>query len=455
MSTELKKEILGQLILSPRLLEADFLGEQLFSSEDELKTFAGIKAIWEEMKPEAIDLGILAAKTGLTLFFLSGLTEGNYKPTAESFAWRIRELRRRQASERALRLAQAEGDRLVKTGEIEQARLDEIRAAFVEIDALDGKAFDPAAVLMPGTAIQVLQLEAEWAVEKLVPGRSITVLHSPGGLGKTWLALALGNAVSRGLPFLGLKTKRRPVCYIDYENPLPLLVERTRKLDIREVLFWHLSANPSPPRLDTSEYKFYRQLPAEALIIFDTLRASHSGDENSSQDMALVMGRLKELRELNHTILLIHHTGKASDKLYKGSTAISDLADHVLKLYQARKGSLEEVLDYGEPDPDASFVLATGKTRYEQFNLFLSFDASSGGFALAADPNIEALEAMADYISGPGFCKNQSEILGWARDNLGGGRKEKHLALLARGEREGRWKSRRGVKGARLYEPAS
>lgn len=457
MSTELKKEILGQLILSPRLIEADFLGEQLFTSGDELKTFAGIKAIWEEIKPETIDLGILAAKTGLSLSFLSGLTEGNYKPTAGSFAWRIRELRRRQASERALRLAQAEGEHLVKTGEIEQARLDEIRAAFVEIDALDGKAFDPAAVLMPGRSIQVLQLEAEWAVEKLVPARSITVLHSPGGLGKTWFSLALANAVSRGESFLGLKTKPGPVCYIDFENPLPLLVERTRKLDIRDVLFWHLSANPSPPRLDTSEYKFYRQLPAGALIIFDTLRAAHSGDENSSQDMALVMGRLKELRELNHSIFLIHHAGKANERLYKGSTAISDLADHVLKFYQSRRGKLEEILDYGEADPDASFVLATGKTRYEQFNLFLSFDAKSGGFSLAEDPNTDALEAVADFIkseTGAGRSLKQGDIVAWAKgEGIGPTMRAAFLALLNRGEREGRWASSKGFKGARYYDP--
>ena len=456
MSTELKREILGQLILSPRLLEADFLGEQLFSSEDELKTFAGIKAIWEEMKPETIDLGILAGKTGLTLFFLSGLTEGNYKPTAESFAWRIRELRRRQASERALRLAQAEGDRLVKTGEIDPARLDEIRAAFVDLDRLDGKAFDPAAVLMPGRAIQVLQLEAEWAVEKLVPARSITVLHSPGGLGKTWFSLALANAVSCGGPFLGLKTKLGPVCYIDFENPLPLLVERTRKLDIRDVLFWHLSANPSPPRLDTSEYKFYRQLPPGALIVFDGLRASHSGDENSSQDMALVMGRLKELRELNHPILLIHHAGKANEQIYKGSTAISDLADHVIKLYQARRGGTEEIFQSeGELDPNATFILTTGKTRYEQFHLHLMFDAAALAFCLAEDPNAEILRGLRGYIAGQGLGKNQTEIIAWGKDEFGGLRTEGFVALLKRGERDGLWTARRGFKGAKLYEPTS
>lgn len=450
---ELEREILGQLILAPQLLESsDSLEQRFFASDDGRKAFVGIAALWEELRPLSIDPGILATKTGLSPEFISGLINGNYRPTPENFAWRVRELNRRRTSERVLKLAEDEGRQLVKTGEVDPVKLAEIRAAFAEIDGLEGKAFDPAKVLMPGKALQVLQLETAWSVEKLVPARSITVLHSPGGLGKTWLALALGNAVSRGEPFLGLPTNERPVVYVDFENPLPLLVERTRRLDIRTVLFWHLSADVPPPRLDTAAYTLYRRLPAGALVIFDTLRAAHSGDENSSQDMALVMGRLKELRELGFDIFLIHHTSKANERIYKGSTAISDLADHVLKLYRARRGSLEEIQDDDEPDPDATYVLATGKTRFEPFHLHLAFNSDAGGFVPAEDPNLEALDALAGYIAGEGRGKNQNEIIGWAKDTLGGGRRANFITLLKLGEREGRWQSHRGLRGVKFYE---
>jgi hypothetical protein len=312
--------------------------------------------------------------------------------------------------------------------------------------------------LISGMTLQALELETSWAVQKLVPARSITVLHSPGGLGKTWFSLGLANAVSQGLPFLGLATKQRPVCYLDFENPLPLLIDRARKLNIREVLFWHLSASVPPPRLDTAEHRLYRRLPAGSLIVFDTLRAAHDGDENSSQDMALIMGRLKELRELGFDIFLLHHNPKANERLYKGSTAISDLADHVIKLYRTRKGSLEEIQDEGEPDPDATFVLATGKTRFEPFHLYLTFNPEAGGFSVAEDPNLEALEALAGYIAGPGRGLNQTDVIEWAKDSLGGGRKENFVSLLKRGEREGRWRSRKvqGTRGMkRIYEPTN
>jgi len=457
VSSALEREILGQLILRPSLFEScDHLGPSLFSSPDSRKAYEALTEIWEEMRPEEVDRGVLAQKAGLGAAFVASLVEGNFRPDPATFIWRVRQLRRKRISERILKLAQDEGQLLVKIGEIDSAKIQEILASARELEGLEGRGgFDPGATLMTGTTLQTLQLEAAWAVEKLVPARSITVLHSPGGLGKTWLALALGNAVSRGERFLGLPTKQRPVVYVDFENPLPLLVERTRKLDIRDVLFWHLSASPPPPRLDTSEYALYRRLPAGALVIFDTLRAAHSGDENSSQDMALVMGRLKELRELGFDIFLIHHTGKASERVYKGSTAISDLADHVLKLYRSRRGSLEEVQDEGEPDPDATFVLATGKTRFEQFHLFLSFNPDAGGFQLAEDPHLEGLEALAGYIAGPGQGKNQGEIIDWARETLGGGRRRNFVALLNRGEREGHWQTRRGFKGSKLYEPKS
>ncbi|TFH49517.1 MAG: hypothetical protein E4G89_04690 [Methanothrix sp.] len=240
---------------------------------------------------------------------------------------------------------------------------------------------------------------------------------------------------------------------MDFENPLPLLIDRAKKINIQDVRFWHLSASLPPPKLDTAAHLLYRQLPAGSLVIFDTLRAAHDGDENSSQDMARIMGRLKELRELGFDIFLIHHTSKANERIYKGSTAISDLADHVLKLYRARRGSLEELQDDGEPDPDATFILATGKTRFEPSLLYLSFNPADGGFSLAEDPHLKALEALAGYISGPGLGKNQSEIIDWAKDSLGGGRREKFRTLLDRGEHEGRWRSRRGSKGAKLYEP--
>jgi hypothetical protein len=455
MNSALPRQILGWLIMAPRLIELEEVVADDFPAGRLRQTFQAISKLWEDDHPAEISLVVLADRLGGdgAATFTASLLDGLQEPTAENFAAVVRESKRRRISEKIVTTAERLGREHLKTGAFDEAGFQQL-VGLLECQRDNRGNVNVNEQFVSGTALQALEIETAWSVEKLVPSRSITLLHSPGGLGKTWFSLGLANAVSRGEPLLGLATKRRPVCYIDFENPLPLLIDRTRKLDIREVLFWHLSASIPPPKLDTSAHVIYRQLPAGSLIVFDTLRAAHDGDENSSQDMALVMGRLKELRELGFDIFLIHHTAKANERLYKGSTAISDLADHVLKLYRTRKGSLEEIQDEGEPDPDATFVLATGKTRFEPFHLYLSFDPRAGGFSVAEDPNLEALEAIAGYIAGPGRGLNQTDVIEWAKDSLGGGRRENFVDLLKRGEREGRWRSRKNGR-KRIYEPAN
>jgi hypothetical protein len=451
VSSELSLSILGALIFQPKLIDLVDLSIQDFPIGMDRETFAVITSLWENSRPSEIDPLLLCEKIGGNgaKAFIGELMDGRLRLEPEIFRNRVSELKKKRLTAQIL----AKIERQAKSGELD---LEDVRGDLAEYDQLrDNRGgVDIREQLMSGAALQVLEIESEFTVEKVVPSRSITLLSSMGGGGKTFFGLGLANAVSRGEPFLGLMTKRRPVCYIDFENPLPLLVDRIRKLNIQDVMFWHLSANVPPPKLDTAAYILYRQLPP-GILIFDTLRAAHGGDENSSQDMSLVMGRLKELRELGFDIFLDHHTPKSNERTYKGSTAISDLADHVLKLYRTRnRGSLEEVQDDGEPDPDSTFVLATGKTRFEPFHMFLTFNPGAGGFSVAEDPNLEALETLAGYIAGPGRGQNQSAIIEWAKtEGIGPSMRSSFLSLLNRGEREGRWRSQRGSRGAKIYEP--
>lgn len=456
-SNDLEREILGQLILAPELLESsDELEPRFFTSDDGRKAFAGIAALWEELRPPAIDLGILATKTGLSPGFILGLINGNYRPSPGNFAWRVRELNRRRMSERALKLAEAEGRHLVKTGEIDPAKLQEIRAAFAEIAGLEGKAFDPYTFMRTGSELQALDIHVDWTVEKLIPEGAITLLHGPAGLGKTWLCLALAKAVSDGAPFLGLQTKQREVVYCDYENPLAIVHDRVCTLNVCAPHFWHLSDPTPPPKLDGADWARLKDLRPRSLIFIDTARGATDGDEIKGQDVALVMNRLKELRELRHDIILQAHTSKANKKVSKGATTWEDLADHTLALYRVRPGTFEEIEGEGF-DPNALLFLGTGnKSRYERSRFLVTLNPQAGTFALAEDPNIEALDALAGYIAGPGCGQKQGDIIAWARhEGVGPSHREAFTALLNRGELAGRWKSHRGLKGAKLYEPTT
>jgi archaellum biogenesis ATPase FlaH len=262
---------------------------------------------------------------------------------------------------------------------------------------------DLVSVLQRGSDLQLLESDIKWSVDKLIPEQSITLLHGRGGIGKTWLSLILADAVSKRKPFMGLETRQSPVVVVDFENSLPVLIDRVKRIGIEDVLFWHTSNDQlKPPRLDSKQWQHYKDLPAGSLIIFDTVRAAQGQDENDSRQMAFILNRLKELRDLGFTIILLHHTTKGNERKYKGSTAILDLADQVLSLHKVKGGGMEEIAEDDEDDPDAVYRLGTkDKTRYEPFHTFLMFNAAKG-FQVAPDPDTSTLESMYQLLEEKG-----------------------------------------------------
>lgn len=446
MSAKLPSVILGALILAPRLLEMSDVSDYDLPVGRMREAFKNVVTIWEEQRPDEIDAVLLSERIGGdgAYSFVSSLLSGAIKLNPEAFQARVNELRRKALTVRILKKIEKQ----VKIGKLD---LDEVEPDLLRYRALSDPKLDISTSLKKGSELQTLDLHVEWFIEKLIPERSVTLLHGKGGLGKTWLCLQIAKAIAEGQEFLSLKTKTRSVIYIDLENSLPLLIERIRKIDIRDVLFWHLSEDPRPPKLDSKNYIKYKKFAPESLLIFDTLRAAHDGDENSSKDMAFVMGRLKELRELGFTILLNHHTGKADERIYKGSTAISDLADHVLSLHRVKRSTFEEVEDDAGPGPDDYFYLGTKeKTRYEPFHIFLKFSPESG-FVRAEDPDQESLEAISEFIKNSDHTLNQTEIFNWAKMELEIKKKAKLSSILKKGEKLKLWISRKeGYR--RLYE---
>ncbi|MGA2106894.1 MAG: AAA family ATPase [Syntrophorhabdales bacterium] len=311
-----------------------------------------------------------------------------------------------------------------------------------------GAPFDPMKYLVTGTQLKKMDVEVRWLVEDLIPEQSITTLIGPAGNGKSTACLNVGNAVERGVPWLGLATLKSPVYVIDFENPLAVDVERSRALDLSGILFWHTSAEVPPPRIDSPQYEVYKSLPP-GLIIVDGHRASQRGDENSSQDTGLVMERWKELRDLGFTIILIHHTQKANAEVFRGSQALVDQADHCLYFYPVRQPGSDDPVVLDDLDSTIYFLGTKDKTRFKPCRLYLK-RAGSGRFTTAGDPDDERVGCMKGLLGDCGTL-TQREFVARAREKLGLG-KALTLRLLKRGEAKRVWKIVRGDKNACLYQ---
>ncbi len=302
--------------------------------------------------------------------------------------------------------------------------------------------------LMKWNDILNLDVRTEYLLSKLIPKNSITLLFGRGGIGKTSLMMQIGRSIAGGLPFGDLQTIITPVYYVDFENPLAVLKERVEKIGESDNLYvWHISNEIQPPKLDSTGWELYKQLPP-GLIIFDTLRASHLSDENDSKPMSLIMGRLKELREMGFTILLLHHTPKGNDNTFKGSTALLDLCDHVLGLEEVKDLDGESI----EFDCQNLYKLGTRmKTRYEPHSIYLTFNPEIKGFSVAVNPDIEKMEGIREILSLSPKPLKQNELRERIKNDLDLADKEARR-LLRKGTGD-YWTTEKGDKNSTIYRP--
>ncbi len=292
--------------------------------------------------------------------------------------------------------------------------------------------------------ISRLEIKVDWVVKNLIPKESITLLHSIGGVGKSYLLYGIAKAVADGEPFFNLDVMRMNVYYVDFENPLPEIADRMKKIGGSENLkIWHLGHEPMPIRFDDNEWEIYKTFPP-GLFIIDSLRSSHLLEENSSKDASLIMARHKEIRSLGNTIILIHHENKVGG--YRGSTAWFDLSDHILKFSRVKSIGSDE--DAEEDDFDLPIRLRLGgKSRFSSAMELapMHFRFENHQLCRADDPEEELLNKMAALLD-PVNAPNQSEFQKSVKLNLGLGGKD-FRKLLKRGETQHFWFAKRSTIG--------
>lgn len=182
-----------------------------------------------------------------------------------------------------------------------------------------------------------------WVIDFFLARASTQLVFGAAGTWKTTTMLTAGWAVSQGKPFLGMKTRQRPVLYLDYENPDHVAKRMCQdlKIDPSSPAFaiWNRSDTPTPrPKDDELEdfVKHCKKVTGHApWIIFDSwtslLRAGDSGDKIG--EATHIFRAIRHLCDMGATCTIIDHTGKSKRKDPIGTSAKMTQMDtsHYLK----------------------------------------------------------------------------------------------------------------------------
>lgn len=185
-------------------------------------------------------------------------------------------------------------------------------------------------------------LNVPYVVKGWLHQGTLSVLYGPPGTGKTFLALDIAKNVQNGTPWGGCRVTKGNVLYIAAEAGANF-ANRIAALDPRS--FWIL---PGPIRLggrDDDSGPIAEALARLAdergpfrLIVVDTLaRVMDGADENSGADIARLVASLSAIaRDTGAHIMVIHHTGKDSERGMRGHSSLLGAIDTEIRVTKDR-----------------------------------------------------------------------------------------------------------------------
>ena len=160
----------------------------------------------------------------------------------------------------------------------------------------------------------------EYLIEGLLIKNTVVVLGGESGLGKSLVALTLIQSVLDGFPVWGRYEvgAKGGVVLLDEETPESMLKERLEAMRFSEEHPFNI-LHFSGFRLDVEadSQALLQQLdtlePRPVLLIFDSFVRFHNKQEDSSTEMAQVMGSLRKIANAGYTVLVLHHHNKKAD----------------------------------------------------------------------------------------------------------------------------------------------
>ena len=317
------------------------------STDAEIFTVYSHTGCWKRIKP------INAA--GLALW-LKQETSGNQCPVSEGkAAWLNGIWKRRDSYPCIHRFPRNDenGERLLSElasahasgqTDVAIALLDQIKKHLATSILLDsGHASSSAWKALPRIDPSLI-LKTKWLISSFLAEGNTQLAYGERGSFKSTFFLAAAKAVANGEQFLGMKTRRRRVLYLDYENPANVIKARNDDLELNlpfnaNLVIWNRFGNeppprPGDPRLEAIVRACVEETGHGPWLIFDSwssLLKPGDGGEFTGQSAPIYLN-LRRLADLGATITIIDHSKKKKPEILYGGEDKEAKADLIHNL---------------------------------------------------------------------------------------------------------------------------
>ncbi len=183
-----------------------------------------------------------------------------------------------------------------------------------------------------------------------------SMLYGDSNSGKTFFTIDLACAVARGVDWMGRRTEKGLVVYVAAESPASVRSRLQAYQSHHRCMVPNFAVVQAPLDLFSGDadtealIALVRQVERQRgqkvrLIVGDTLaRLSAGANENSGEDMGLVVKRFDRIRaECDAHFLLIHHSGKAAANGARGWSGIRAAMDTEIEVTDGPTGRCAEV----------------------------------------------------------------------------------------------------------------
>ncbi len=199
----------------------------------------------------------------------------------------------------------------------------------------------------------------DWIVRGVLPRAELAVIYGDSGSGKTFLALDLCAAITRGVEWRSRRTQKGRVVYVCAEGAGGFKARLRAYARGHEVVLAELPAviadapNLLEPKDAAAIAKAVIDWGPVDVIVVDTLSATTpGGNENSGEDMGLVLSHCKFLhRKTGALVVLIHHSGKDATRGARGWSGLRAAADaeiEVVRNADYRAATVTKMKDGGD-----------------------------------------------------------------------------------------------------------